>query len=140
VLELDSVTLHAALVGIRLVVHAAHRLQDGSACFLALSGGQHILCSITLARPIMVLLNTSAFERPRVEVRETVLATDGDESSDERAKRAIVAFLDPRTVHGALAAVVLAVRATEKVERPAMAAALPIGGGLVSCKFPTNRS
>jgi hypothetical protein len=115
VLELDSVALHAALVGVRLVVHAAHRLEDGGARLLALGGGQHIFREIrTLAESDVILLDTGAPQFHGIDVGDAVLAANGYIHPRDNAWLAVVAFFDPSTPHGALGGVVLAVGTTNE--------------------------
>jgi hypothetical protein len=134
VLELDSVALHAALVGIRLVVHAAHRLEDTGARLLALGGSQHIIRKIiTVTRPFMILLNTGALQFPGIHVGEAVLAASGCKGQRDRAELASVASFDPSTLQGALVAVMLAVGTTDKSSGPTVAVTPRIDSGLGSC-------
>jgi hypothetical protein len=133
VLELDTVTLHAALVGVRLVIHAAHRLENGRACLLALGGGQHILCKIrTLAGPEMILLDTSALQLHGIDVGDAVLAASGYKDPGDRAALAFIASFDPSTLECALVAVVFAVGTTDKPLGPTVAVTPRIDGGLGS--------
>jgi hypothetical protein len=129
VLELDTVTLHAALVGVRLVVHAAHRLEDWGAGLLALGGGQHIIREIrTLAGPGMILLDTGTLQFPGIIVCDAVLAASGNERPRGNARLALVTgTFDPSTLHGALVCVHLAI-GTAKNSTPTVATTIFIDG------------
>jgi hypothetical protein len=134
VLQLDSVALHAALVGVRLVVHAAHGIEDGGARLLALGRGQHIIREIIgLAGPGMILLDTGALQYPGIRVGEAVLAASGQIDFRRNAWLASIAFLDPSTLQGAAVAVILAVGTTDRIS-PTVALTSLVGGGLGSCR------